>query len=154
MKEFVGAQMKKITTLAMALLLSACSSQVRLNHENGQLTIVNTLDRAMYLRGDFTLWDAEPHYLLKETQPGVYTVKAKFMTPGKVYEFKLADADWSQGYNCGYKVQGSLTLNKPTLADCNTVYNYFSFMPDKKGWYTITFNYTDGSAPTVMVSRS
>ena len=54
------------------------------------------------LRGDFTLWDAEPQYQFAPVGPALYQAQVKFSTPGKVYEFKIADADFSEGYNCGY----------------------------------------------------
>ncbi|NOU51376.1 hypothetical protein HG263_12635 [Pseudoalteromonas sp. JBTF-M23] len=145
--------MKKLTLAVLALLLSACSSQVSLSNGTSGTSISQTLERTMYLRGDFTLWDAEPHYILKPQGAGVYTVKAKFMTPGKVYEFKIADEQWSKGYNCGYKVQGILKLGQPQLADCNSIYNYFSFVPSKKGWYVIAFDYSDSRAPKVTINR-
>ncbi|CAM4270101.1 hypothetical protein [Pseudoalteromonas byunsanensis] len=146
--------MKKLIMAVAALFLSACSSQINILDSITTVPSTDgTLDRTMYLRGDFTLWDAEPHYILQQQSEGIYTVKAKFMTPGKVYEFKIADEQWSQGFNCGYKVQGALKLNQPQLADCDTVYNYFSFMPSKKGWYIITFDYSDSRSPKVMISR-
>ncbi|MBD1581878.1 hypothetical protein [Pseudoalteromonas sp. S16_S37] len=145
--------MKKLTLAVLALLLSACSSQISLSNSTSGPTISETLERTMYLRGDFTLWDAEPHYILKPQGAGIYTVKAKFMTPGKVYEFKIADEQWSKGYNCGYKVQGVLKLGQPQLADCNTIYNYFSFVPSKKGWYVISFDYSDNRSPKVTITR-
>jgi hypothetical protein len=146
---------KKFSAVLLTLLLSACSNQVHVTGtQQTATTLAKVLNRPMYLRGDFTLWDAESHYILKTTRMGVYTVKAKFMTPGKVYEFKLADEAWTQGYNCGYKVQGTLRLNQPQLADCNTVYNYFSFMPTEKGWYTITLDYSDSRSPKVLVTKT
>ena len=146
--------MKKLSAVVLALLLSACSSQVHVTDtQQTTTTVAKELNRPMYLRGDFTLWDAESHYRLKTSQPGVYSVKAKFMTPGKVYEFKLADEAWAKGFNCGYKVQGVLQLNQPELADCDTVYNYFSFMPKHKGWYKITLDYSDSRSPKVMVTK-
>ncbi|WP_052262567.1 hypothetical protein [Pseudoalteromonas luteoviolacea] len=111
------------------------------------------IDRAMYLRGDFSLWDAEGIYQLKPQGNGTYTVRARFMSPGKVYEFKIADEAWSQGYNCGYRYTSAITLVKPQPADCNTIYNYFSFTPDKKGWYRITLDYRDANNPMVIVQR-
>ncbi|BBN80022.1 hypothetical protein PA25_00070 [Pseudoalteromonas sp. A25] len=147
--------MKKLTLVVLSLLLAACSSQINSpdSHVSSQ-SVVDVFDRTMYLRGDFTLWDAEPHYILKPRTAGVYSVKAKFMSPGKVYEFKIADEQWSKGYNCGYKVQGNLKLGQPQLADCNTIYNYFSFVPNKKGWYIITFDYSDSQSPTVTVNKA
>ncbi|CAH9063159.1 hypothetical protein PSECIP111951_02847 [Pseudoalteromonas holothuriae] len=146
---------KHIMAVLSVLCLSACSSQVSVKSGSRSEAInAGTLDRTMYLRGDFTLWDFEPHYILKEQSAGIYTVKAKFMTPGKVYEFKIADEQWSKGYNCGYKVQGALKLGQAQLADCNALYNYFTFMPNKKGWYVITFDYRDNQSPTVTINMS
>ena len=148
--------MKKfVLSIVATFFLSACSNQVNVpsSIETSQQH-VGVFDKTMYLRGDFTLWDAEPHYVLKQVRSGIYTVKAKFMTPGKVYEFKIADEQWSQGYNCGYKLQGKLVVGQPLIADCNTIYNYFSFMPNKKGWYVITFDYSDHRSPKVMVNRA
>ena len=87
--------MKKLSAALLAFLLTACSSQVYVPAPETIQPNVKLFDRDMYLRGDFTLWDAEPHYKLGTKQPGIYTVKAKFMTPGKVYEFKIADESWS-----------------------------------------------------------
>ncbi|MBQ4864082.1 hypothetical protein J8L98_20545 [Pseudoalteromonas sp. MMG013] len=147
--------MKKLSTVLLMLLLSACANQVQItDSQQTNTTVAQELNRPMYLRGDFTLWDAESHYMLQESKKGVYSVKAKFMTPGKVYEFKLADDAWSKGFNCGYKVQGTLRLNQPQLADCDTVYNYFNFMPKKKGWYKITLDYSDNRSPKVLVTKN
>ena len=145
--------MKKLSTALLVLLLSACSSQVSVPSHTQDAHKADSLDKPMFLRGDFTLWDAEPQYKLTETKPGIYTVRTKLMNVEKVYEFKIADKAWSKGYNCGFKTQGNLTLNKPQIADCSTVYNYFNFSPKKQGWYTITFDYRNANLPTVMVSR-
>ncbi|WP_440054614.1 hypothetical protein ACSLBF_00040 [Pseudoalteromonas sp. T1lg65] len=140
------------------LLLSACSSSNFTLPEgglsgDGRQSGVGQLDRTLYLRGDFTLWDAEAQYRMVESQPGVYSARAKFMSPGKVYEFKIADEKWSEGYNCGYKNDGRLELGMPLAADCNTVYNYFSFKPSKKGWYEIQFDYRNTRYPKVVIIK-
>jgi hypothetical protein len=135
------------------LVLTACTSKVK-RSEQIQTDNPKALTTSLYLRGDFTLWDAEPHYKLKMKSAGIYTVKAKFMTPGKVYEFKIADKAWSEGYNCGYKDHGTLSLNIAEEADCKTVYNYFSFKPKEKGWYVITFDNSKSQTPKVMISKA
>ena len=145
--------MKYIYLFVLIILLTACTSKVK-HTEQIQIEKVNTLSKTLYLRGDFTLWDAEPHYQLKTNSAGIYSVKAKFMTPGKVYEFKIADKAWSDGYNCGYKENGTLTLDVPEIADCKTVYNYFSFKPKEKGWYVITFDNSESNMPKVTISKS
>lgn len=147
-----------IIALVMALGLSACSTAPHQPADNtsGQVTTSTgasrVMDRPMYLRGDFTLWDADEVYRLTQTQTGLYSVRVRFMSPGKVYEFKVADAKWTPGYNCGFRYDGKVSLGKPVIADCDTVYNYFGFMPDRKGWYRISLDLR-GATPQIIVQR-
>ncbi|GAA61691.1 hypothetical protein P20652_3580 [Pseudoalteromonas sp. BSi20652] len=145
--------MKRILTLAIAGLLTACTSQISINDVLPQ----QELDRTIYLRGDFTLWDAEPQYQFAPVGPSLYQAQVKFSTPGKVYEFKIADADFSEGYNCGYSdaqpAGQSLTLGQPAIADCNTIYNYFSFTPAIKGTYIVSIDYSDYDKPQVTITK-
>ena len=145
--------MKRILTLAIAGLLTACTSQISINDVLPQ----QELDRTIYLRGDFTLWDAEPQYQFAPVGPALYQAQVKFSTPGKVYEFKIADADFSEGYNCGYSdaqpAGQSLTLGQPAIADCNTIYNYFSFTPAIKGTYIVSIDYSDYDKPHVTITK-
>jgi hypothetical protein len=144
---------KKIIPLAIAGLLSACSSQISINDVLPQ----KELDRTIYLRGDFTLWDAEPQYQFSLVGPALYQAQVKFSTPGKVYEFKIADADFSEGFNCGYSdsfPQGqSLTLGQAATADCNTIYNYFSYTPAIKGTYIVSIDFSDYDEPKVTITK-
>ncbi len=145
--------MKRILTLAIAGLLTACTSQISINDVLPQ----QELDRTIYLRGDFTLWDAEPQYQFAPVGPALYQAEVKFSTPGKVYEFKIADVDFSEGYNCGYSdaqpAGQSLTLGQPAIADCNTIYNYFSFTPAIKGTYIVSIDYSDYDKPQVTITK-
>ena len=145
--------MKRILTLAIAGLLTACTSQISINDVLPQ----QELDRTIYLRGDFTLWDAEPQYQFAPVGPALYQAQVKFSTPGKVYEFKIADVDFSEGYNCGYSdaqpAGQSLTLGQPAIADCNTIYNYFSFTPAIKGTYIVSIDYSDYDKPQVTITK-
>ncbi|WP_024607970.1 hypothetical protein [Pseudoalteromonas sp. TAB23] len=144
---------KRILTLAIAGLLTACTSQISINDVLPQ----QELDRTIYLRGDFTLWDAEPQYQFAPVGPALYQAQVKFSTPGKVYEFKIADVDFSEGYNCGYSdaqpAGQSLTLGQPAIADCNTIYNYFSFTPAIKGIYIVSIDYSDYDKPQVTITK-
>ena len=145
--------MKRILTLAIAGLLTACTSQISINDVLPQ----QELDRTIYLRGDFTLWDAEPQYQFAPVGPALYQAQVKFSTPGKVYEFKIADVDFSEGYNCGYSdaqpAGQSLTLGQPAIADCNTIYNYFSYTPAIKGTYIVSIDYSDYDEPQVTITK-
>lgn len=101
--------------------------------------------------------DAEPQYQFMPVGPALYQAEVKFSTPGKVYEFKIADADFSEGYNCGYsdaQPEGQkLTLGQPALADCNTIYNYFSYSPAIKGTYIVSIDYSDYDKPKVTITK-
>lgn len=148
--------MKRILTLAVVSLLTACSSQMQMPDMSDVLPS-QQLDKTMYLRGDFTLWDAEPQYQFEQVAPAIYQANVKFSTPGKVYEFKIADADFSEGYNCGYSEQDpagqSLVLGQPVTADCNTIYNYFSFTPAIKGSYIVSIDYRNYDEPQVTITK-
>lgn len=144
---------KRILTLALVSFLTACSTQITLDDVLPQ----QKLDRTVYLRGDFTLWDAEPQYQFTQVARSLYQAEVKFSTPGKVYEFKIADADFSEGYNCGYSdtqpAGQKLTLGQPAVADCNTIYNYFSYSPAIKGTYIVSIDYSDYDKPKVTITK-
>ncbi|ESP91603.1 hypothetical protein [Pseudoalteromonas luteoviolacea] len=146
-------------TIALSILgvlgLVGCTSPQISGQSSTQVStpVAKMIDRPMYLRGDFSLWDAEEIYQLQPQGDGTYSVRARFMSLGKVYEFKIADGSWSQGYNCGYRFQSVLKLGQPQAADCHTIYNYFSFIPDKKGWFRITFDYREPKKPMVLIQR-
>ncbi|BDF95966.1 MULTISPECIES: hypothetical protein [unclassified Pseudoalteromonas] len=148
--------MKRILTLAVVSLLTACSSQIQLPSIDDVLPS-KELDKTMYLRGDFTLWDAEPQYQFEQVAPAIYQANVKFSTPGKVYEFKIADADFSEGYNCGFSevdpAGQSLVLGQAVIADCNTIYNYFSFTPAIKGSYIVSIDYQNYDKPKVTITK-
>lgn len=148
--------MKRILTVALVALLSACSSQIQMPDLSDVLP-GQELDRTMYLRGDFNLWDAETQYEFTQVAPALYQAQVKFSTPGKVYEFKIADMDWSAGYNCGFSEQDptgqSLTLGQSVVADCDTTYNYFSFTPAIKGSYIVSIDYHNNDQPKVTITK-
>ena len=131
-------------------MLGACSSSVSID----DILPVEKVDRELYLRGDFSLWDVQPEYKFSAVTPAIYEAKVKLSTAGKNYEFKIADAQWSEGYNCGFKGEEDkvLELGKSVSADCNTVYNYFSFKAPEKGWYKVTINFSRMSSPLVTVN--
>ena len=94
--------------------------------------------------------------VMQRVAPAIYETKIRFSTPGNAYEFKIADAQWSAGYNCGYldeALDKTLELGLPVQADCNSVYNYFSFTPEEKGWYKVSINFSRFKKPLVTVNQ-
>ena len=147
--------MKKVLLpLALSSLLAACSSTD--NAILDQEVATGNVDTALYLRGDFTLWEAQKAYLLAQQTSNVLTTKVKFSTIGKAYEFKIADAQWTQGYNCGFKnedLDKFLEVGIPVQANCDSVYNYFSFTPYEAGWYEVSINFKNKSTPLVTINQ-
>ncbi len=139
--------MKKSLVLAASLCLTACIS-TEPEAPVGQVT------SDLYLRGDFSLWDAQKEYQLKPVQLDVFRTKVQ-LAQGATYEFKVADSQWSEGLNCGYKNESEkrIELGKAVPADCNTVYNYFSFTPFESGWYQVEANFLDLENPKVTVTQ-
>lgn len=145
---------KALITVSLAAMLTACASTdnslVEQEAEQGNVST------ALYLRGDFTLWEAQAAYKLDAQTSNIFKTKVKLTTAGKAYEFKIADANWSQGYNCGYNDEGLdkvLELGIPVQANCDSVYNYFSFTPYEAGWYEVSINFRNKSTPQVTVNQ-
>jgi hypothetical protein len=144
---------KLILPVALTALLSACSSTDTFTSEE---TTANKIDRPLYLRGDFSLWESQPEYQLVAVSKDIYQTKVKFTAVGKAYEFKIADETWSAGLNCGYNnedLDKFLELGIPVQANCNSVYNYFSFSPYEAGWYQVSINFRNLEKPLVTINQ-
>ena len=76
--------MKRILTLAIAGLLTACTSQVSINDVLPQ----QELDKTVYLRGDFTLWDAEPQYQFMPVGGALYQAEVNLVRQVKCTNLK------------------------------------------------------------------
>lgn len=144
---------KLILPLVTAAVLSACSSTDSFTSDEPSASKV---DKTMYLRGDFSLWESQPEYQLNAISRDIFQTKIKFTTSDKAYEFKIADENWSAGLNCGYKnedLDKFLELGIPVQANCNSVYNYFSFTPYEAGWYEVSINFRNLDKPLVTINQ-
>lgn len=145
---------KALFSVALASLLVGCSSTTPSVLDTTQAT--KNVTQSLYLRGDFTLWEAQSAYKLKEQATNILSTKVKFGTIGKAYEFKIADENWTQGYNCGFKSEGLdkfLEVGIPVQANCESVYNYFSFTPYEAGWYEVSINFRNKTTPLVTINQ-
>lgn len=144
---------KALLACALVSTLTACSTTDNSLERILEQTSVN---KPLYLRGDFTLWEAQSAYLLEAQTDTIFQTKVKLTNPDKVYEFKIADEHWSSGYNCGYKSEGldkNIELGIPVQANCNSVYNYFRFTPYEAGWYQVSINFKNKRTPLVTVNQ-
>ena len=84
--------MKKIIITMLIVMLSACAS-----------TSKTSSDKALYLRADFTYWEAREEFKFKlneESQIKYLTTNIKY--DGNPYSFLIADKGWSENSNCGF----------------------------------------------------
>ncbi len=142
--------MRKLIIAAAIASLTACSS----TEEN--VTPSADVSNTMYLRGDFNLWEAQPEYELAVVSNAILQTKVKFLETGKAYEFKISDEKWTMGLNCGYKDEGLdkfLELGIPVQANCNSIYNYFSFTPYEAGWYQVSINFKLKDKPLITINQ-
>lgn len=111
----------------------------------------------LYLRGVFTWWEADPKYKLQNVQRSRYATTIKLIADGQPYDFKFSDANWTPGLNCGYldKDKGQLVaLGQAVGSDCNTTDQNFKFIPSETGVYEFSIDFSDPSAPSVMIRKA
>lgn len=114
----------------------------------------------MYLRADFTYWEARTDYKFKlNVERGV-----EFLTPfikydGQPYQFVVADRGWSADKNCGFqnKSDRALKYNQWVALDCNydaeknsvtPIQKPFEFLPKGSGKYLFELKLNDANQPT------
>ena len=150
----IRIKMKKILPIIfIASVLTACSSTESFKENEVENTGIET---PIYLRGNFNTWEAQPEYQLKKISTDVLQTKIKLSTAGQTYEFKIADENWSQGLNCGYlseDLDQFLESGIPVQANCNSIYNYFSFTPYESGWYQVSINFRQKAKPLVTINQ-
>ncbi|SFC49790.1 hypothetical protein [Pseudoalteromonas denitrificans] len=146
--------MKKILPIIfLGSAITACSSTDSFEENAVSKTDIMT---PIYLRGNFNTWEAQPEYQLKKINKDILQTKVKFSTAGETYEFKIADKNWSQGLNCGYmseELDQFIESGIPVQANCNSIYNYFSFTPYESGWYQVSINFRQKTKPLVTINQ-
>jgi hypothetical protein len=132
---------------ASLMTLSACSSmptEVFSGASSQQL--VDPL--RLYLRGEFSWWDAVEEYRLKQvSDKSVYSVNVNLLADGQPYKFKFADEHWSEYANCGISEENNIVqLGSVYRLDCNTLSSKsaFVFKPEKNGTYTFSLSLSEG----------
>ena len=148
--------MKRASLSIMALaslVLVGCSSTddsllVRTSH-------VGNVDTTLYLRGDFTLWEAQKAYQITQQTANVYSTKVKFGSIGKAYEFKVADADWTEATNFGAATgEEALEIDTAkTLVFGEGVAQNMTLDVIVPGDYAFTLDATDPAAPIITVTQ-
>ncbi|GGD71902.1 hypothetical protein [Lacimicrobium alkaliphilum] len=140
---------RKTVQLFLLFLVTACSSLPQV------IAPADPPDE-LYLRGVFNWWEAEEAYKLYKVSERLYTAEIELIADGQPYDFRIADADWSKGANCGYAEKETdevVRLNRSVDADCYAINNNFKFTPKETGIYQFFIDFNDVQSPTVRIRR-
>ncbi|WP_088329281.1 hypothetical protein [Lacimicrobium sp. SS2-24] len=135
--------------LLLILSVTACSSLP-------QVITPEAPPEELYLRGVFNWWEAEESFKLYKISDRLYSAETELIADGQPYDFRIADADWSKGANCGYAEKATdevIKLNREVGADCYTINNNFKFTPKETGVYQFLIDFSDVDAPRVKIRR-
>ncbi|WP_102794799.1 hypothetical protein [Bowmanella denitrificans] len=109
----------------------------------------------LYLRGVFTWWEADENYKMQRLSDTQFKGEAELIADGQPYDFRIADANWSNGANCGYLTKTAdelIVLDKPVQADCNSSNNNFKFTPKETAVYEFFIDFASPQ-PTVRIRK-
>lgn len=116
--------MKVLFMLIASLITTACSIMPKKDKPTD-----------LYLRADFTYWEAKPEFKFKRNKDtGIQFLTADIKYDGNPYLLLVADKNWSENNNCGYKT-GFTTELKPiewTPLSCSYDYVKQSITPIQK----------------------
>jgi hypothetical protein len=87
-----------IYIVASVLVVGGCSLQPTLS-SSPYATSLN--EEALFVRGTFNWWGAQESYRFIYTQDDTWVVDIPLLADGTVYDFKIADANWSPKQICG-----------------------------------------------------
>jgi hypothetical protein len=141
-----------ITTLLMITILSACASKPK-DERTG-----------LYLRSEFTWWEAQRAYEFKIKPDGQSYLIATIVPDGNKYHLKIADKAWSADLNCGptdvrdteLKLDEWLPLNCQYDAQKNKITplnNAFTFKPKVAGEFKFSLKFANKKPIKLLVSK-
>lgn len=119
----------------------------------------------MYLRSEFTWWEARPEFKFKTIQESTNKqVTAKIEADGNPYHLKIADRAWSQNKNCGYNNVKDKVVTLDSWIELSCTYNFeklnatpiqkpFEFKPTVSGTYKFSLKMTLQGPSHLMISK-
>lgn len=142
--------MRYLFVLLMSLTLVACA----------QPKISKPQEPDLYLRGDFTYWEARPAFKFKMNEErGVKFLTSFIKYDGQPYKFLIADRAWSADKNCGFAKRSDRELRYNEWIELQCVYDKekdsitpiqkpFKFLPRGNGKYLFELKLNDSGQPT------
>jgi pullulanase-type alpha-1,6-glucosidase len=105
------------------------------------------LPRDVFVRGSFTSWAASPEWRFNFLGGKDYSVRGQ--VPAGAQEFKVADANWTDGTNCG--ADASLVPSVPVELACTGNQPNIRFAPAAAGEYQFALDTTEATTPVLTV---
>lgn len=142
--------MRHLLVFIVSTFLFACA----------QPKVIQEQDLGMYLRADFTYWEARASYRFKlNVERGVEFLAPYIKYDGQPYQFVVADRAWSADRNCGFKNRSdrALKYNEWVALDCNydaeknsvtPIQKPFEFLPKGSGKYLFELKLGEANQPT------
>ena len=146
------SQKFRLVMLAAVITLSGCASNVNIREYFPDVSTTPLINyEALYLRGIFNWWEAEPAYLVKAGNDGFY-VDVKLIADGQPYDFRFADNNYTSELNCGADTPYTpLTEGQKRDLVCISGSHNLQFIPSETGTYR--FKLLTNGNPTLLITR-
>jgi hypothetical protein len=144
-------RLTKAAVVALSLVaLSACSTRAARDLISFEPT-KNYQD--MYLRGVFNWWEATDKFKFNRVSPDLYSITIELIADGQPYDFKVADANWTPEFNCGFEYSPRrVELYEPVELICEQTSQNIQFVPSDTGLFLFEFDISDNSAPELSIT--
>ena len=147
------SQKLRLFSAAVAFIsLSGCATNVNIREYFPAVSTAASINyEALYLRGIFNWWEAEPAYKVISGTDGFY-VDVKLIADGQPYDFRFADSNYTSELNCGAD-----TPDRPLAQDekldlvCVSGSHNLQFIPEETGTYR--FKLLSLGKPTLVITR-
>ncbi len=129
----------------------------------GCMTTPKEQATGMYLRSEFTWWEARPNFEFIKLENGRVMMDANIVPDGKPYHLKIADKSWSADKNCGPGKHTNITVELGVWLDLNCHYDAkndqvtplkgaFIFKPPQPANYQFEIKQTNGLPSQLKVT--
>jgi len=141
----------RLASIVLVFFLTGCAtSNITLPYQTKE-----KLDYSqMYLRGIMNWWEISEPYKLQAIEPDVYALTIELIADGQPYDFKIADAGWSDAFNCGTEFGEQLIgLDKTKALYCAADSANLKFTPSKTARYKLIFDTSDNDEPELRITQ-
>jgi hypothetical protein len=146
------SQKFRLVMLAAVITLSGCASNVNIREYFPVVSTTASINyEALYLRGIFNWWEAEPAYKVISGADGYY-VDVKLIADGQPYDFRFADSNYTSELNCGADTPDTpIAQGQKHDLVCVSGSHNLQFIPSETGTYR--FKLLSNGNPTLLITR-